>query len=770
MYVEKRDGRKEKVDINKIRKVLLFTTEGLDNVDFLEIELDAQIHFYDGIKTKDIHRILIDTAISKISIATPNYSYVASRLMLYDLYKEISYKRNLKIKEKKRYGDYIFEIYNPEKFYETLIDLTEKNIYGKYIIENYTKDEIIELLSYIQPERDYRFTYAGIKTLIDRYLVKDLDGKVAELPQEMYMLIAMTLAIPERKEKRVEYAKKFYDLLSEHKVSVATPILLNARRNELQLSSCFVLTIDDDLHNIFENITHSALISKFAGGLGIYIGKLRGLGAPIRGYQNASSGVIPVVKVINDVMVYVNQLGIRKGSASITLDIWHTDILDFLEIKTNAGDERKKAHDIHPAISIPDIFMKRLLNKEDFTLFNPYYTKNVKDGKNLEDFYGEEFEELYLKLEKELPEKAKIKINSFKLWKMLLTVIFETGEPYVFFRDTANRLNPNKHKGMIYSSNLCMEITQNMKAFAIENQKIENDKCIKERRLGDVVVCNLGAINLGVVDDFSELEEITKYLVRMIDNTIDINNLPIQDAIYTNKKYRSIGIGVANYHYHLAKKNIKFDSEENIEYTDKLFENIAYYVMKASNELAKEKGKYEYFDGSDWSKGVFFGRNVEDIQKESIEKGTNLSWIDLYENIKKYGLRNAYLLAIMPTGSTSIIIGATSSIEPVFARFYKEENQSGIIPQVPPEVDKYFWFYKTAYDINQEFIIKLASVRQKWIDQAQSLTLFIKPDEITGGDLSNLYILAWKSGLKTLYYVRSKSKTDITDDCEMCST
>lgn len=306
MHVEKRDGRKEKVDINKIRKVLLFATEGLDNVDFLEIELDAQIHFYDGIKTKDIHKILIDTAISKISIANPNYSYVASRLMLYDLYKEISYKRNLKIKEKKRYGDYIFEIYNPEKFYETLIDLTEKNIYGKYIIENYTKDEIIELLSYIQPKRDYKFTYAGIKTLIDRYLVKDLDGKVAELPQEMYMLIAMTLAIPESKEKRVEYAKKFYDLLSEHKVSVATPILLNARRNELQLSSCFVLTIDDDLHNIFENITHSALISKFAGGLGIYIGKLRGLGAPIRGYQNASSGVIPVVKVINDVMVYVS--------------------------------------------------------------------------------------------------------------------------------------------------------------------------------------------------------------------------------------------------------------------------------------------------------------------------------------------------------------------------------------------------------------------------------------------------------------------------------
>ncbi|MEM4959119.1 MAG: ribonucleoside-diphosphate reductase subunit alpha [Nanopusillaceae archaeon] len=770
MYVEKRDGRKEKVDINKIRKVLLFTTEGLNDVDFLEIELDAQIHFYDGIKTKDIHKILIDTAISKISVATPNYSYVASRLMLYDLYKEISYKRKLKIKEKKRYGDYIFEIYNPEKFYETLIDLVEKNIYGKYLIENYSKDEMFELFSYIQPKRDYKFTYAGIKTLIDRYLVKDLDGKVAELPQEMYMLIAMTLAIPESKEKRVEYAKKFYDLLSEHKVSVATPILLNARRNELQLSSCFVLTIDDDLHNIFENITHSALISKFAGGLGIYIGKLRGMGAPIRGYQNASSGIIPVVKVINDVMVYVNQLGIRKGSASITLDIWHTDILDFLEIKTNAGDERKKAHDIHPAISIPDIFMKRLLNKEDFTLFNPYYTKNVKDGKNLEDFYGEEFEELYLKLEKELPEKAKIRINSFKLWKMLLTVIFETGEPYVFFRDTANRLNPNKHKGMIYSSNLCMEITQNMKPFVIENQRIESDKCVKERRFGDVVVCNLGAINLGVIDDFSELEEIARYLVRMIDNTIDINNLPIPDAVYTNKKYRSIGIGVANYHYHLAKKNIKFDSEENIEYTDKLFENIAYYVLKASNELAKEKGMYEYFDGSDWSKGIFFGRSVEEIQKESMEKGTNLDWIGLYENIKKHGLRNAYLLALMPTGSTSIIIGATPSIEPVFARFYKEENQSGIIPQVPPEVDKYFWFYKPAYDINQEFIIRLASVRQKWIDQAQSLTLFIKPEEITGGDLSNLYILAWKSGLKTIYYVRSRSKTDITDDCEMCST
>jgi ribonucleoside-diphosphate reductase alpha chain len=329
------------------------------------------------------------------------------------------------------------------------------------LLENYTKEEIDQLARYIKPDRDLLFTYTGIKVLHDRYLVRDEEGRVIELPQEMYMLVAMTLAIPEKKEERLKWAKTFYDLMSKHLISLATPTLMNARRPYTQLSSCFVLTVDDDLYDIFDNVKKAGMISKFAGGLGIYLGKIRATGAPIRKFKGASSGVLPVVKIINDVMVYVDQLGMRKGSASITLDIWHKDVLDFLEVKTNVGDERKKAHDIHPAISIPDLFMKRLKENGKWTLFDPYYCKNVRNGKNLEDFYGEEFEQLYLKLEKELPDYAKREISAFELWKRLLTVVFETGEPYIFFRDTANRLNPNKHCGMVYSSNLCHEIVQN---------------------------------------------------------------------------------------------------------------------------------------------------------------------------------------------------------------------------------------------------------------------------------------------------------------------
>jgi Ribonucleotide reductase, alpha subunit len=457
MKVVKRAGVLEDLDISKIRIVIDFACKGL-RVDPLELDMDAQIQFRDGITTKEIQQLLIRTAAEKVSAENPDWTYVAARLLLYDLYKDVGHLRGYKVKDKIN-GKY--KPYNPESFYELIKKYTERGIYGEYLLENYTKEEIDQLARYIDPDRDLLFTYTGIKVLFDRYLVRDEEGRVIELPQEMYMLIAMTLAIPEKKEERLNWAKTFYDLQSLHLVSLATPTLMNARRPYTQLSSCFVLTVDDDLYDIFDNVKKAGMISKFAGGLGIYLGKIRATGAPIRKFKGASSGVLPVVKIINDVMVYVDQLGMRKGSASITLDIWHKDVLDFLEVKTNVGDERKKAHDIHPAISIPDLFMKRLKENRKWTLFDPYYCKNVRDRKNLEDFYGEEFEELYLKLEKELPDYAKKEISAFELWKRLLTVIFETGEPYIFFRDTANRLNPNKHCGMVYSSNLCHEIVQN---------------------------------------------------------------------------------------------------------------------------------------------------------------------------------------------------------------------------------------------------------------------------------------------------------------------
>jgi ribonucleoside-diphosphate reductase alpha chain len=496
MKVVKRAGVLEKLDIRKIRIVIDFACKGL-RVDPLELEMDAQIQFRDGITTKEIQQLLIRTAAEKVSAENPDWAYVAARLLLYDLYKDVGHLRGYKVKDKIN-GKY--KPYNPESFYELIKSYTERGIYGEYLLENYTKEEIDQLARYIDPDRDLLWTYTGIKVLYDRYLVRDEEGRVIELPQEMYMLIAMTLAIPERKEERLNWAKTFYDLQSLHLISLATPTLMNARRPYTQLSSCFVLTVDDDLYDIFDNVKKAGMISKFAGGLGIYLGKIRATGAPIRKFKGASSGVLPVVKILNDVMVYVDQLGMRKGSASITLDIWHKDVLDFLEVKTNVGDERKKAHDIHPAISIPDLFMKRLKENGKWTLFDPYYCKNVRNGKNLEDFYGEEFEELYLKLEKELPDYAKREISAFELWKRLLTVVFETGEPYIFFRDTANRLNPNKHCGMVYSSNLCHEIVQNQSVSTHVSETLSEDGTITHvKKSGDVVVCNLGSINLGKV-------------------------------------------------------------------------------------------------------------------------------------------------------------------------------------------------------------------------------------------------------------------------------
>ena len=763
MYVIKRSGRRESLDISKIRIAISFAFKGID-LDPMELELDAQIQFRDGITTKEIQQLLIRTAAEKISPEAPQWQYVAARLLLYDLYKEVGHIRGYKVKDKIN-GKY--KPYNPDSFYKLVKEYSEKGIYGSYLLEEYTEEDFNALARYIDPDRDLLFNYTGIKVLADRYLVRDEDGNIIELPQEMYMLIAMTLAIPEKKKERIKWVKTFYDLLSKHEVSLATPTLMNARRPHTQLSSCFVLTVDDDLYDIFDNVQKAGQISKFAGGLGIYLGKIRATGAPIRKFKGASSGVLPVVKILNDVMVYVDQLGMRKGSASITLDIWHKDVLDFLEVKTNVGDERKKAHDIHPAISIPDLFMKRLKNREKWTLFDPYYCKNVKDGKNLEDFYGEEFERLYEKLEKELPPYAKREIPAFELWKRLLTVIFETGEPYIFFRDTANKLNPNKHCGMVYSSNLCHEIVQNMSTTQhIEEVLLDNGIIVHKKRSGDVVVCNLGSINLGKVYENKDMERVVPILVRMLDNVISVNFYAIKEAEYTNKRYRAIGIGVSNYHYCLVKNGVQWESEEHLEFTDKLFERIAYYAIKGSMELAKERGAYPLFEGSDWSKGIFFGRSAEENQKIS---KNGFDWISLAEEVKRYGLRNAYLLAIMPTGSTSLILSATPSVDPIFAKFYKEENMSGILPQVPPEIDKYFWHYKSAYNIDQEWTIRAAAARQKWIDQAQSLNLFIDPEKVDGPTLSRLYELAWELGLKTVYYMRSKSLTDI-EECESCST
>lgn len=738
-----------------------FACRGLVGCDPIELELDAKIQFRDGMSTREIQKTLIQTAIEKVIAVEEdaygnqvkkthtNWQYVAARLLAYDLYKEAAIYRGY---NHFGYGSY-------EALFEKLIEM---GLYGAYLKENYTTEEVRELAAYIKPERDELFNYEGIKLLSDRYLVKGFNKEVLELPQERFLTIAMHLAIPEGR-KKVHYAKAFYDLLSQLKMTVATPTLANAGTAFYQLSSCFISTVGDNLWSIYDVNQKFSQVSKHGGALGIYLGKVRALNSEIRGVKNSSGGVIPWARLYNDTAVAVDQLGRRKGSASVTLDIWHRDIYDFLDLRTNNGDDRRKAHDIFPAVSIPDLFMERLERRENWSLFDPYMIQRVM-GYSLEDTYDEvdekDFTEKYLACEAN-PELERITVPCLEVMKKIMISAVETGTPFIFFRDTVNRANPNKHAGMIYASNLCHEIAQNMSESILLEETIVDDKgqaeIITKVKAGDMVTCNLNSVNLGKVE-LEELKECIPLQIRMLDNVITLNKLPVKEAIVTSDKYRAIGLGTSGYHHYLANHNIMWESEEHLEIADKLFEEIAYQAIKASMELAKEKGAYAAFEGSTWQTGEYFE-----------ERGyTSPRWQALREDVAKYGLRNGYMMAVAPTGSTSNIANTTAGIDPIFKKFFIEEKKGSFTPKTAPDLcAENFWLYKEAHHIDQSWSIKACGIRQRHIDQAQSFNLYITP-EISAKDILNMYMEAWRNGVKTLYYIRNQSLE--MDECTSCSS
>lgn len=711
--------------------------------------------------TREIQKTLIQTAIEKVIAVEEdaygnqvkkthtNWQYVAARLLAYDLYKEAAIYRGY---NHFGYGSY-------EALFEKLIEM---GLYGAYLKENYTMEEVRELAAYIKPERDELFNYEGIKLLNDRYLVKGFNKEVLELPQERFLTIAMHLAIPEGR-KKVHYAKAFYDLLSQLKMTVATPTLANAGTAFYQLSSCFISTVGDNLWSIYDVNQKFSQVSKHGGALGIYLGKVRALNSEIRGVKNSSGGVIPWARLYNDTAVAVDQLGRRKGSASVTLDIWHKDIYDFLDLRTNNGDDRRKAHDIFPAVSIPDLFMERLERRENWSLFDPYMVQRVM-GYSLEDTYDEvdkkSFTEKYLACEAN-PQLERITVPCLEVMKKIMISAVETGTPFIFFRDTVNRANPNKHAGMIYASNLCHEIAQNMSESILLEETIVDDKgqaeIITKVKAGDMVTCNLNSVNLGKVE-LEELKECIPLQIRMLDNVITLNKLPVKEAIVTSDKYRAIGLGTSGYHHYLANHNIMWESEEHLEVADKLFEEIAYQAIKASMELAKEKGAYAAFEGSTWQTGEYFE-----------ERGyTSPRWQALREDVAKYGLRNGYMMAVAPTGSTSNIANTTAGIDPIFKKFFIEEKKGSFTPKTAPDLcAENFWLYKEAHHIDQSWSIKACGIRQRHIDQAQSFNLYITP-EISAKDILNMYMEAWRNGVKTLYYIRNQSLE--MDECTSCSS
>lgn len=790
MKVVKRNGRTEELDISKIRKYTSESIEGLDNVSLSELELDAKIQFRDMISTEEIQQTLIKTAVEKIDVDQPNWTFVAARLFLYDLYHKVT----------------TFNGYNSLREY---FERGEKE--GKILLGLKEKYDLDDLQNYIKPQRDLQFTYLGIKTLYDRYLLKDNEARPIELPQQMFMAIAMFLAQNELDCQT--WAKKFYDLLSKFEVMCATPTLSNARTPRHQLSSCYVGSTPDNIEGIFDSFKEMALLSKFGGGIGWDWSKVRAIGGSIDGNKNAAGGIIPFLKITNDIAVAVDQLGTRKGAIATYIETWHMDIGDFLDLRKNSGEERRRAHELFPALWINDLFMKRLEKNANWTLFDP---AEVSD---LCDCYGEEFEKKYIEYENN-SKISKSLIPAKELWKKILTSCFESGMPFLCFKDNANRTNPNAHEGIIRSSNLCTEIFQNtrpnhykikvtfndgsIKLFEEEDDiTLDNGLIKKGKKItsldaldgkdvfcvekaydeGLTAVCNLASINLSKINTKEDIQRVMPIAIRMLDNVINLNFYPHIKVKHTNLKTRAIGLGVMGEAQMLATKGIPWGSYEHFEFIDKIMENISYNAILASSNLAIEKGKYPDFEGSNWSKGIMPIDLANEEAKALVKRGglfdeDGCDWKYLREKVKKDGMRNGYLMAIAPTSSISILVGTTQTIEPVYKRKWFEHNLSGMIPVVVPNLSPDTWqLYTPAYELDQRLLIKAAAVRQKWIDQGQSLNIFISLEKSSARILNDIYTLAWKLGLKSTYYLRSQSpdssvvdkKPDVVDRSIECT-
>ena len=699
------------------------------------------------------HKEAIDTLIkAAVELTTPEapaWEMISARIL--------SYRAEQKIKKQE-------DEIGIDGFYNKLKYMTSEGLYGEYILQNYTEEEINEAATFIKEERNKLLNYSGLDLLLKRYVIKNYAGKAIERVQEMYLGIALHLAMPEQKENRLIWVHRIYDMLSKLEVTMATPTLSNARKPNHQLSSCFIDTVPDSLDGIYRSLDNFSQVSKFGGGMGMYFGKVRATGGNIRGFKGVAGGVIRWMRLVNDTAVAVDQLGMRQGAVAVYLDVWHKDLPEFLQLRTNNGDDRMKAHDIFPAVCYPDLFWKLADENLDqnWYLFCPNEIMRIK-GYCLEDCYGEEWERKYLDCVND--QRLTRRVISIKdIIRLVLRSAVETGTPFTFNRDTVNRANPNHHKGMIYCSNLCTEIAQNMAPIETVSKTIETKDgetiVVTTTKPGEFVVCNLASLSLGrlPLEDEEQMREKVATIVRALDNVINLNFYPVPYAEITNQKYRSIGLGISGYHHALAKRRIKWESEEHLQFMDKVFETINRSAILASSNLAKEKGSYQYFEGSDWQTGLYFDKRGYDSDE----------WKEVRKTVALQGMRNAYLLAVAPTSSTSIIAGTTAGLDPIMKRFFLEEKKGSMLPRVAPELsDETYWMYKSAYLINQKWSIKASGVRQRHIDQAQSMNLYITND-FTMRQVLDLYLLAWKSGVKTIYYVRSKSLE--VEECESCAS
>jgi len=734
----------------------------LEVADYLRNVL-GQIARRQQLSADEMVDLLIREAESRIDLTAPDWEHFAARLYLRRLYKRAS--KNRFYDATLKYGSYV-------GLQESLAD---RNVYSIDILKAYSKDELEEAGQMIEPERDTLFAYNGLYLLATRYLATDHSRAVYELPQERWLTIALYLMQHEHehgersRRRRMLLVREAYWALSNLYMTVATPTLANAGKVGGQLSSCFIDTVDDSLQGIYDSNTDVARVSKHGGGVGAYLGYVRSAGSSIRGVANSSGGVVPWIKQLNNTAVSVDQLGQRKGAIAVYLDVWHRDIEAFLDLRLNNGDQRLRAHDVFTSVCLPDLFMEAVERRGDWYLFDPYEVKRIK-GWYLQDFHDEQrgqgsFREKY----EEVVADERISrrtIKAIDLFKRIMVSQLETGNPFMFYRDEVNRMNPNKHAGNIYSSNLCTEILQNMSPTRMIQEMISGDQIVTTKQAGDFVVCNLSSINLGravtAAPDLltsDVLERLVPIQVRMLDNVIDLNQLPVPQATITNRKYRAIGLGTFGWHHLLALQQMEWNSAQAEDYADSLYERINYLTIQASMTLAKEKGRYSAFVGSEWQNGEYFRARGYDSP----------AWRELAAQVGVNGLRNGWLMAVAPNMSTAQIAGSTASIDPVYGAFYYEEKKDFRRPVAAPglSLETYPYYEKGAYRVDQFASIRQNARRQRHVDQSISFNLYV-PSTIRASTLLALHMSAWREGLKTTYYVRSND-IDISE-CEWCSS
>ena len=765
--ITKSDGTKVPLNVEKVAMLINDACLNLDAVSVNEVLDEALKNLYDGVSISDMRTSLVMSARTKVE-KEPNYSFVTARILMDQIRSEAL--NFLDIAEESTYEE--MKDYYPKAF-KAYID---KGIELDILNPDLKTFDLEMLGKAIDYSRDNQFTYLGLQTLYDRYFIHSNNIRY-ELPQVFFMRVSMGLAIEE--EKREERAIEFYKLLSSFDYMSSTPTLFNSGTKRPQLSSCYLTTIPDDLDGIFSAMKDNALLSKWAGGLGNDWTPVRAMNSYIKGTNGKSQGVVPFLKVANDTAVAVNQGGKRKGAMCGYLETWHLDIEEFLELRKNTGDERRRTHDMNTANWVPDLFMKRVEQDKEWTLFSPGETPE------LHDLIGKEFEEKYKEYEKkamngEIDQHKSVPAK--ELWRKMLTMLFETGHPWITFKDSCNLRSPQQHSGVVHSSNLCTEITLNTSA---------ND---------EIAVCNLGSVNLanhmkdGSLDE-RKIKQTVSTAIRMLDNVININYYSVDTAKNSNLKHRPIGLGLMGFQDALYIQNIPYCSDEAVEFADRSMELISYNAIYASTELAKERGAYESFEGSLWSKGILPKDSLEILSENrgseylNVDRSETLDWKTLRKKVVKDGMRNSNVMAIAPTATISNITGVTQSIEPTYQNLYVKSNLSGEFTIVNPhlveklkEIDlwddvmindlKYFEgslseisripndikkLFSTAFEVEPRYIVESASRRQKWIDQAQSLNLYI--GNADGKKLDITYRMAWYSGLKTTYYLRSIAAT-----------